>query len=227
MRTEREQIEGFLQRCDELMRAEFIIADTKIGDLLKSIVSSDLLYGFFREITRGFDYPAALARATGYAPYGDARKKLMLPSDPAEELAFLFCLLADIDSGAIDLSGFLNEFFYAEGGLAESFHAFCGAVVMPLRDGVRGIFSEDRPRAKGELPLEAERRLIYASSLPDGQKVDALLLLNGLLSDKAKEDRQLFAALLSGYACFTRAFGWESENVPALLEALRELKEEL
>ena len=57
MDTDMRQIDAFLQKCDEVMQSKFIIADTKISDLLKSIASSDLLYAFFREATKNFDYP--------------------------------------------------------------------------------------------------------------------------------------------------------------------------
>ena len=49
------QIDIFLRRCDELMRTSFIIADAKISDLLKAVATSDLLYAFFREVTKNFD----------------------------------------------------------------------------------------------------------------------------------------------------------------------------
>ena len=49
MDTDMRQIDAFLQKCDEVMQSKFIIADTKISDLLKSIASSDLLYAFFRD----------------------------------------------------------------------------------------------------------------------------------------------------------------------------------
>ena len=59
MDVERQQIDVFLEKCDEVMRSKYIIADTKISELLRSIASSDLLYAFFREITKDFDYIAA------------------------------------------------------------------------------------------------------------------------------------------------------------------------
>ena len=55
----REQVELFLKRCDDVIRSGFIIADTRISDLLKSIVSSDALYAFFKDATNGYDYEAA------------------------------------------------------------------------------------------------------------------------------------------------------------------------
>lgn len=74
MDTGREQIDLFLRRCDELMQSKFIIADTKIGELLQAIAASDLLYAFFRDITKDFDYPAAKSKYMNYAPYGKMQK---------------------------------------------------------------------------------------------------------------------------------------------------------
>ena len=70
MDLERQQIDVFLEKCDDVMRSKFIIADTKISELLKSIATSDLLYAFFREITKDFDYAAAQRKYMNYAPEG-------------------------------------------------------------------------------------------------------------------------------------------------------------
>lgn len=47
MDLERQQIDVFLEKCDDVMRSKFIIADTKISELLKSIATSDLLVRLF------------------------------------------------------------------------------------------------------------------------------------------------------------------------------------
>lgn len=47
MDLERQQIDVFLEKCDDVMRSKFIIADTKISELLKSIATSDLLVSPF------------------------------------------------------------------------------------------------------------------------------------------------------------------------------------
>ena len=88
MDLERQQIDVFLEKCDDVMRSKFIIADTKISELLKSIATSDLLYAFFREITKDFDYAAAQRKYMNYAPEGSVNKrKLLFPADPAEASA--------------------------------------------------------------------------------------------------------------------------------------------
>ena len=133
MDTNREQIKLFLRRCDELMQSKYIIADTKIGELLKAIVTSDLLYAFFRDITKDFDYDAAQRKYMNYYPEGTTNKrKLLFPEDPAERLAFVFCLLVDFDSKRIDLGDFLQEYFYEDGSFSSGYAAFINAMLLIL-----------------------------------------------------------------------------------------------
>ena len=68
MQTDASGVELFLQKCDEVMQSKFIIADTKIGELLKAIATSDLLYALFRDITKDFDYTAAQKKYMNYLP---------------------------------------------------------------------------------------------------------------------------------------------------------------
>lgn len=240
MDTGREQIDLFLRRCDELMQSKFIIADTKIGELLQAIAASDLLYAFFRDITKDFDYPAAKNKYMHYAPYGKTQKKLLFPEDPAEKLAFIFCLLMEFDNKTLDLGRFLQEYFYEDGSFYESFYAFCNQVVKPFKNAVRVMFSdsfetasltsetqnsESSKRKKkgtyGCFSVEEERRQLYSSLLPDEKKVDGMLLLNAL--EKAK-DKALQAALLCGYFYFAQAAGRKqaAEQAAAELEKRKE-----
>lgn len=229
MGTEREQVDAFLKKCDEVMQSKYIMADSKIGELLKCIVSSDLLYAFFRDVTKNFDYGAACEKCMNYVPQGDSRKKLLFPEDPVEKIAFIFCLLADFDSKAIDLGDFLQEYFYEDGSFFASFYAFSNQVIKPFRNAVRTVFAVglSRPHEEGELPLGEEKELVFRSRLSDEKKVDALLLLNGALSPAAKKDPSLLAALLAGYLAFAEVSGWKSEHIPALARELARIKEEL
>ncbi len=239
MDTGREQIDLFLRRCDELMQSKFIIADTKIGELLQAIAASDLLYAFFRDVTGNFDYPAAKSKYMNYAPYGKTQKKLLFPEDPAERLAFVFCLLMEFDNKTLDLGKFLQEYFYEDGSFYESFYAFCNQVIKPFRNAVKIMFT-DSPEAtqavslqdkerKGKVSqsvgfdVKAERKALYGSALADAKKVDGMLLLNAL--ERAK-DKSLRAALLCGYAYFARACGM-SVSEGAVRDELEKIKEKL
>lgn len=239
MDTGREQIDLFLQRCDEVMQSKFILADTKIGELLKSIAASDLLYAFFREITRDFDYPAAKEKYMNYAFASSKKRRLLFPSDPSEKLAFIFCLLVDLDNMTIDLSDFLREYFYEDGSVYESYYAFCNQVIKPFKNDVKNIFRGGVP-VEGALPaakpnkggerdilraVAAERDAVFASRLPDDKKVDALIILNALENCECKGGA--VSGLLCGYAYFAEAAGWKSDTLPALLAELKKRREEL
>lgn len=218
MDTGRQQIDLFLKKCDELMQSKFIIADTKIGELLKAIATSDLLYAFFREITKNFDYPAAREKYMNYMPEGTVNKrKLLFPENAEERLAFVFCLFVDFDAGRIDLGAFLQEYFYEDGSVYGSFYAFSNQVVKPFRNAVRTLFyggriARGKAEGRGELAAFAsrEREAVYASRLPDARKVEALVILNALSAQAEKGDARLIAALITGYRCFAEAAGWKS-----------------
>ena len=176
-------------------------------------------------MTKNFDYDAAREKYMNYTPAGGTHMQLLFPEDPAERLAFVFCLLADFDSGAIDLGQFLRTYFYDDGSVYGSFYAFSNQVIKPFRNAVRTVFAEGAAQSAPRPPLEEERSLVYRSSMPDGQKVDALLLLNGL--ERAKRDGELYCALLAGYLWFAKCTGWKSEHLAALADDLARRKEDL
>ena len=229
MDTGREQIDLFLRRCDEVMQSKFIIAESKISELLKSIATSDLLYAFFRDLTKDFDYAAAKRRYLHYAPDSSQKNRLLFPDDPAEMLAFIFCLLVDIDNRDPDLSDFLQRYFYEDGSFYESFYAFCNQVIKPFKNAVKvmfrhGVFRASSDRRVSFAPLvAAERDSVYASRLSDADKVDALLILNALAG--AKEETR--AALLAGYLRLCSACGWRGPSAEAFSAILAKFKEDL
>ena len=232
----REQVELFLKRCDDVIRSGFIIADTRISDLLKSIVSSDALYAFFKDATNGYDYEAAKRRYMNYTPPGSSRRVLLFPEDPAERLAFTFFILAEIDAKSIDLSAFLQEYFNADGSLHGSFYAFCNQVIKPFRNAVKTMFRGGAAaeaeklgavRAASALApvIEAERKRVYTARIPDAVKVDALLLLNA--AENSVSDPETLAGVLVGYLAFARGAGFGVDTVSKFSQALDQIKETL
>ena len=252
MDTGREPIDLFLQRCDDVMQSKFILSDTKISELLKSVAASDLLYAFFREITREFDYTAAKEKYMTYAPYGNAKKRrLLFPEDPSEKLAFIFCLLVDLDNKTLELSDFLREYFYEDGSVYESYYAFCNQVIKPFKNTVKNLFRGGVPqesvarmlggergqaaedgkaeRQDGDTPLMravlAEREGIYSSRLPDDKKIDALLILNALADCGGKGGA--VCGLLCGYSYFAASVGRRSEYLEQMRAELEKREESL
>ena len=219
-------INGFLTACDELINGTYVLADVKISEVLKSIAGSKDLTDLFSAVTERFDYPKAKQLCLRFpAAKGAAHGAAFLPSDRGEVLAFVFCLLVEFDGGAVRLNDFLLRYFYDDGSVYGSFYAFSNQVIKPFRNAVRTVFAEGAAQSAPRPPLEEERSLVYRSSMPDGQKVDALLLLNGL--ERAKRDGELYCALLAGYLWFAKSTGWKSEHLAALADDLARRKEDL
>ena len=57
MSSTKEQALLFLEKCDELKKCKFIMATSKIKDILKCIVNSPDLYRLFETVTKDFSYP--------------------------------------------------------------------------------------------------------------------------------------------------------------------------
>lgn len=242
MDVERQQIDVFLEKCDEVMRSKYIIADTKISELLRSIASSDLLYAFFREITKDFDYIAAQQQYMNYAPEGSMNKrKLLFPADPAEKLAFIFCLLVDFDNKVFDLGEFLQEYFYEDGSYYESFYAFSNQVIKPFQNLIKTMFRDSlltKIAAADEQvyhreafrcsdavfdAILSEREQLFGGELSDDGKVDGLMILNAL-AVASQNDFKAYCGLLSGYCCFLSQTGFRTSDSEKLLREYQRVK---
>ena len=53
------QMQRFFTACDELISGKYILADNKIGEVLRAIAASEELTGLFSAVTERFDYPTA------------------------------------------------------------------------------------------------------------------------------------------------------------------------
>ena len=59
MLTRERSLEIFLGATDDLINSKYILADSKVGPVLKAVAQSRLLYETFEYVTDGFDYAAA------------------------------------------------------------------------------------------------------------------------------------------------------------------------
>lgn len=140
----KEQITDFLSKCEEVRNCKFIMATTRIKDLLKSIVNSPELYELFNTVASNFDYNAAKQQAfleVDSAFYGNSR--VVLPETVGDRLAFIFCLLVEIDRNDINLNVFLQKFYPKDGSYYASYHLFCDEVIGSLENIICDIYSQE------------------------------------------------------------------------------------
>lgn len=237
METVKAQITDFLTKCEELKNCKFIMATTKIKDLLKSIVNSSELYELFNTVASGFDYPAAKQRCFKEG----SRCRVVLPDTVGERLAFIFCLLVEFDRNDVNFNAFLQKYYPKDGSFYSSYHLFCDEVIGALENIVCDVFSkeleeEDIPqipeRSTGApygltdgqnlalLLISAENEAVSSAALAEEDKEAAAAILNSLADAVRVCDYGLIKSLTCGYNYFMLYTNFVSESVAALFDEL-------
>ncbi len=227
MEDNRVKLQRFFTACDELITGKFILADTKIGELLRAIATSEDLRGLFTAVTQGFDYPATKAACLKQPGEGGryTRGEAYLPKERSEILAFVFCLLVDFDNGAMKFNDFLLRYFYVDGSYTASYSLFVDRVIRPFRDIVHDCYPDparmapEHRRKQEENRLEKlaekislERTRISALSLSPEDGIAADMILNELYAAVGRGDYSELKALLCGYLYFLRVADCSDEN---------------
>lgn len=239
--TVKAQITDFLNKCEELKRCKFIVATTKIKDLLKSIVNSAELYELFNTVANGFDYPAVKQRCF----IEGSRCKVVLPDTVGERLAFIFCLLVEFDRNEINFNAFLQKYYPKDGSFYSSYHLFCDEVIGELENIVCDIFareleSEEQPSLLEQssqpcalmeggagrdaiILINAERDNILSSPMLDDDKEAAICILDSLELAVKNNDAPLIQSLSYGYNYLVLATNFVSGTLEQLMLALGNL----
>lgn len=240
MSTTKEQALLFLEKCDELKKCKFIMATSKIKDILKCIVNSPDLYRLFETVTKDFSYPEYKKKCLVTTDDGIMRKScVVLPQTVGQRLAFIFCLLVEIDKDTINLNDFLQIYFREDGSYFASYQSFCKNIIGSLEDLIRQVFKEQlalpEPRAEispsrgnllSEISLatEEEKRFVSGSALPDEDKENGLKILDALFFAVRDRDVERIDALICGYNYFVLYNKCVSDGIASLIETLGEFE---
>ncbi len=243
MQSTKEQVENFLLKCEEIKNCKFIVAPTKISDLLKCIVNSRELYGLFDAVTNNFDYPAV--KSNCLVTISDAmyeRSYVTLPQTTGQVLAFIFCLLVEFDNNTLNFNDFLRKYFPEDGSYVASYRAFCNVIIKSLQDAVAQVFEKElcdpsyepapeQPSSKkaelisvANILISEEIEYINKSSVPDEDKEGGLKILYQLLAAIKCGDKNLAEALACGYNYFILYNKCVSENVVQLFALIVEFE---
>ncbi len=197
-----EELELFLDRCDEFIDSKYILADVKLANLLKSIASSDTLLALFQNCLNNYDYYEAQKRYLVKSQHLSSEKgDFILPHNSRELLAFIFTTLVEIDGKRIDFGVFLNKYFYVDGSYSASYDAFINAMLKPFKNSVKMLMDsviegklqdpiealteeEERREKEKKAKEESERREKELMKKAYGASVKAIKEI--LLEDKKK-----------------------------------------
>lgn len=253
MESVKNQINDFLKKCEELKNCKFIMATTKIKDLLKSIVNSAELYQLFYTVSSSFNYLEAKRKC--FIDVNDgviSHNYIVLPETVGDRLAFIFCLLVEFDKDTINFNEFLQRYFAEDGSYYSSYHAFCDKVIVSLETLIKEIFAEeladgDRPSGATEeirqpglpsahgqtaqklselsLLIAQEKQFILESAIPSEDKEAGYKMLTELYNALKTANINLIDALVCGYNYYVLYNKCISESVKSLVEAIGEYEQ--
>ena len=236
MSDTKEQVLSFLDKCEELKSCIFIMATTKIKDLLKCIVNCPDLYRLFETVTNGFNYLEAKSQCLLTVNDGIfTRSYVVLPQTVGQRLAFIFCLLVEFDKDNINLNDFLRQYFPEDGSYFASYQAFCNTVIKGLQDCISQVFREeialiqeesDKSSLAGEISsalgvaLSQEMDFISKSQIADEEKENGLKMLTALAKNLKAGNVENIDALLCGYSYFVLNNKCVSEGIAEIIELI-------
>lgn len=198
METTKTQLADFLNKCEEVKNCKFIMATTKIKDLLKSIVNSAELYELFNTVAANFDYIAAKQKCfvESDGVYGSSR--VVLPDTVGDRLAFIFCLLVEFDRNDINFNAFLQKYYPKDGSYYASYHLFCDEVIGSLETLICDVFHGELEEPQQALPQpQPAPQIAYAPVMPRVPSPDTATRLNTVCMLIESEKENLDASSLS------------------------------
>lgn len=249
MNEAKKQITDFLNKCEELKNCKFIMATTKIKDLLKCIVNSPQLYKLFESVTQDFDYLST--KQACFKRLDDGYQNLSylaLPQTVGDRLAFIFCLMVEFDKGTINFNDFLRQYFPEDGSYFSSYHAFCDDVILSLQQLISHVFAEILSvpdEEKAELPQRAvsssggitstivsrinlliarEKQYITSGALSSEEKESGLKILSDLEAAVKSSDERLIDAYITAYNYYVLYNECVSDSIEQLIEVLGDLE---
>lgn len=239
MKSTKEQVEEFLEKCEEITKCKFIMATTKIKDLLKCIVNSPDLYKLFDTVTKDFNYIEQKAQCLIRDNHNFG--KVVLPQTVGQRLAFIFCLLVEFDHDSLNLNDFLEAYFHEGGSYFESYQAFCNTIIVGLEDLIKQVFKEqlgatvsassksavnsDKAKLISSISLiiEAEKQFIGASVSKEEREA-GIKMLDALTVAVKNENEEMIDALICGYNYFVLYNRCVSDEVASLIESISEFE---
>ena len=145
---ERENIIDFYRACNEMIEGRFILSDTKVSNILKSVVKSEILYNLYSACMKDFKFKSVLSRCLAENPANGGY--FVMPEDEKEIVAFVTCLLLEVDKKNINLQSFVTENFFSPDGYNISYNNFALTVLVAYKTSVKNLIGVDENGVESE-----------------------------------------------------------------------------
>lgn len=191
---EKQKIVDFFNACNDMIEGRFILSDTKVSNILKSVVNSEVLYKLYSESMNGFKFAKMLDYCKASNPNNGGYFRM--PEESLDVVAFVTCLLLEVDKRNINLQNFVTDNFYSTDGYNISYNNFALLVLVEYKSAVKNLLGIDEKANHEE--TEETGELENQISFEDEEEVKAndntkilfanLILTIGELQNSINED---------------------------------------
>ena len=154
-------IDDFLNAISGTLESKYIFIDRKISDILISITKSPDVYNVIAKCMINYDFKEAWKKAV-------KSNFIKLPLKEDDRIAFIFCLLSNIDDKNLDITMVLDRYFSYDSEI-KPFELFCKNVIVEFKILILK-----------KLNIESEPEVIFTDK---PRQMDEFLLLDKLLND--------------------------------------------
>jgi hypothetical protein len=138
---EKLKILEFYKACNEMIEGRFILSDTKVSNILKCVVKSELLYNLYSRCMVDFNFNEVLNRCV--ADSSGNGGFFAMSEDDREIVAFVTCLLLEVDKKNINLQTFVTDNFFSADGYNISYNNFALTVLVAYKKAIVRLVGMD------------------------------------------------------------------------------------
>lgn len=203
----------FNTACDEFILGKYILADIKIGSILKIISEDEKIKNIITSCIDEYDFNTAFSLASKETENGFT---LTIPNNEKEIIAFVYNLLYRFDNKIYDFYDFISKYYKNEGeSNGKEFYNFANAIIIPFKQAINDIYSKrhvivdaDDYQTNYYNKIKQCIRLIMKNldiyKLKMNEKEEFTMLLNSLFIASEKNDKKLVYSLMIALDYFTK-----------------------
>ena len=135
--SEGQSVKNVIAACNELLDGKVLYIDRSIQKLLEAIAGSDEVYALIADCLSLYNKDKEFEKTFTIAPNGFGT--FNMPKEEVKIIALVFCLLADIKEGKINLDDLLSKYFLTADG-RKDYRLFMQKTVIPFRDLIAEAF---------------------------------------------------------------------------------------
>ena len=207
---EKTKIVEFFNAVDEMIEGRFILSDTKVSNILKAVVKSEVLYNLYSKCMQNFKFASMLDRCKSDNPSNGGY--FAMPDEEKDIVAFVTCFLLEVDKKNINLQTFITDNFYSNDGYNISYNNFAITVLIAYKSSVQNLLGIDE---QGNT-IESEEVLENQISIEEEEKVESDQNTKILFANLVMNINELYNAINDDYKIKMN----EKEELLIVLKAL-------